>query len=37
MQLLRSHAKATMPPKGMWLNPMKLKNILTIAMYLHQK
>jgi hypothetical protein len=27
MQLLRSHAKAIMPPKGMWSKLMKLKNI----------
>jgi hypothetical protein len=26
-----------MPLKGMWSKPMKLKNISTIAMYLHQK
>ncbi len=37
MQLLRSHARATMPPKGMWSKSMKLKNILIIAMYLHRK
>jgi ribosomal protein L16/L10AE len=29
VQLLRSHAKATMPPKGMWSKLMKFKNILT--------
>ncbi len=27
MQLLRFHARATMPPKGMWSKPMKLKNL----------
>jgi hypothetical protein len=27
--------RTTMPPKGLWLKPMKLKNILTIVMYLH--
>ncbi len=37
MQLLKSHAKATMPPKGMWLKSMKLKNILIVTMYLHWK
>ncbi len=37
VQLLRSHASTTMPPKGMWSKPMKLKNILTVAMYLHWK
>ncbi len=37
VQLLRSHARATMPPKGMWSKPTKLKNISTIAMYLHRK
>ncbi len=37
MQLLRSHAKATMPLKGMWSKPMKLKNILIVTMYLHRK
>jgi hypothetical protein len=28
VQLLRSHARATMPSKGMWLKPMKLKKYL---------
>ncbi len=37
MQLLRFHTRATMPPKEMWSKPMKLKNILIVAMYLHQK
>jgi len=37
MQLLRSHARVTMPPKGMWLKLMKLKNISIVAMYLHRK
>ncbi len=37
VQLLRIHARATMPPKGMWSKPMKLKNISIIAMYLHRK
>ncbi len=37
VQLLRFHARATMPQKGMWSKLMKLKNILTITMYLHQK
>ncbi len=37
VQLLRSHATTTMPPKGMWSKPMKLKNISTITMYLHWK
>jgi hypothetical protein len=37
VQLLRSHTRATMPPKGTWSKLMKLKNILTIAMYLHRK
>jgi hypothetical protein len=31
VQLLRSHARATMPSKGMWSKPMKLKNISIIA------
>jgi hypothetical protein len=37
VQMLKSHAKATMPSKGMWSKLMKLKNILTVAMYLHRK
>ncbi len=37
MQLLRFHAKATMPPKGMWLKSMKFKNISIVIMYLHRK
>ncbi len=37
VELLRSHARATMPQKGIWSKPMKLKNISTIAMYLHRK
>ncbi len=37
VQLLRSHTKMTMPPKGMWSKPMKLKNISIVAMYLHWK
>jgi hypothetical protein len=35
VQLLRSHVRATMPSKGMWLNLMKLKNISIVVMYLH--
>ncbi len=34
---MRFHARATMPPKGMWSKLMKFKNISTTAMYLHQK
>jgi hypothetical protein len=37
VQLLKSHARAPMPPKGMWSKLMKLKNISTVAMYLHRK
>jgi hypothetical protein len=37
MQLLRSRARATMPPKEMWSILMKLKNVWTVGMYLHQK
>jgi hypothetical protein len=37
VQLLRFHARATMPPKVMWSKLMKLKNISIIAMYLHHK
>jgi len=37
MQLLRFHARVTMPPKGMWSKPMKLKNISIVVMYLHRK
>jgi hypothetical protein len=37
MQLLKSHAKTTMPLKGMWSKLMKLKNISIVAMYLHRK
>jgi hypothetical protein len=37
VQLLKSHTRMTMPLKGMWSKPMKLKDILTIAMYLHRK
>jgi hypothetical protein len=37
VQLLRSHVRVTMPPKGMWSKPMKLKNISTVVVYLHQK
>jgi hypothetical protein len=37
VQLLRSHATTTMPLKGMWSKPMKLKNISIVAMYMHQK
>jgi hypothetical protein len=35
VQLLRFHARTTMPPKGMWLKLMKLRNISIVAMYLH--
>ncbi len=37
VQLLRSHARVTMPSKGMWSKLMKLKNISIVAMYLHWK
>ncbi len=37
MRLLSSHARATMPPKEMWSILMKLKNILTVDIYLHRK
>ncbi len=37
VRVLRSCARATMPPKEMWSILMKLKNILTIVMYLHRK
>ncbi len=37
VQLLSSHTRATMPPKGMWSKLMKLKNISTVTMYLHQR
>jgi hypothetical protein len=37
VQLLRFHARAIMPPKGMWSKPMKFKNISIVAMYLHRK
>ncbi len=37
VQLLRSHARMIMPLKGMWSKRMKLKNISTVVMYLHQK
>ncbi len=37
VQLLKSSTKATMPPKEMWSILMKLKNISTVAMYLHRK
>jgi hypothetical protein len=37
MRLLRSRARATMPLKEMWSILMKLKNISTVAMYLHRK
>jgi hypothetical protein len=37
VQLLRSHTKATMPPKGMWSKLMKLKNISIVVMYMHRK
>ncbi len=37
VRLLRSRAGATMPPKEMWSILIKLKNISTVDMYLHQK
>ncbi len=37
VQLLRSRARVTMPPKEMWSILMKLKNISAVAMYLHRK
>ncbi len=37
VQLLKSHARAIMPLKGMWSKPMKLKNNSIVAMYLHRK
>ncbi len=37
MQLVKSPTRATMPPKGIWSKLMKLKNISTVAMYLHRK
>ncbi len=37
VQLLRSHARPTMPPKGLWSKLMKLRNISTIPMYLHRR
>ncbi len=37
VQLLRSRARTTMPPKGMWSKLMKLKNISTTTTYLHRK
>jgi hypothetical protein len=37
VQLLRFHVRATMPSKGMWSKPMKLKNISIVVMYLHRK
>jgi hypothetical protein len=35
VQLLKPHAKATMPPKGMWSKPMKLKiSWLSLSIYI---
>jgi hypothetical protein len=37
VQLLTSHVRTTMSPKGMWSKLMKLKNISIVAMFPHRK